>query len=356
MKMRGLATVVKIFSEFKRYNANTRNNDVGDCVKRSLSVAYSMDYDEVSRELNQIKRKVGAYAFNDYSVFETFMEKRGDKFRSPEKSSDGSGDRLLTVESFCESHPSGVYLLLVGKRVNKPTHMAAVVNGDLYDSWNSLDCIVDQYAVVSSGKSDVYDDMDYHDVKDALDDILEAHLEKLQKKCPDCMELVFYGKSTYKYTDDYTYYEYIACKLGDVPEYSSYRSNIEYGHEITIKLNPRLSPEENLEKLAKKTKQRIYDWVYNIRKDIVDAKKAESIDVNKSFYGNPASLMKLPQWSRPLVTSFDDDDWWSSYKYKVCMEALPGDEDQGEVVLYADTLSELKYYMNEYKKDYSRYY
>ena len=40
----------------KRYNANTRDSNVGDCVKRSLSVAFRTDYDEVSRELNRIKR------------------------------------------------------------------------------------------------------------------------------------------------------------------------------------------------------------------------------------------------------------------------------------------------------------
>lgn len=356
MKMKGLAVVDKILSEYKRYNANTRDSNVGDCVKRSLSVAYSLDYDDVSRELNQIKRNLGESAFNSYPVFESFLKKRGDAFKDVGSELTKDENKLLTVEEFCEILSSGVYLLLVGKRANRPTHMAAVVNGDLYDSWNSSSWIVDQYAVVTSGKSEVYESMDYHDVKDQLDDILEEQLAKLQSKCPDCMHLKFHGKTTYKYTDDYTYYEYISCELGDVPKYSSYRSNISYGHEFTIKLNPRISPEENLEKLAKKTKQRVYDWVYNIRKDIVDAEKAESIDLNPSFSGNPTDLMKLPEWARPLVTSFDVDDWWSSYKYRLCMDPLPDDEEGGELVIYTDTLSELKFNLDEYKKHRSRYF
>ena len=48
----------------KRYNANTRDSNVGDCVKRSLSVAFRTDYDEVSRELNRIKRDIGGIVFN----------------------------------------------------------------------------------------------------------------------------------------------------------------------------------------------------------------------------------------------------------------------------------------------------
>lgn len=37
-----------------------------------------------------------------------------------------------TAEDFCNDHPTGVYVLGFGG------HVATVIDGDLYDSWNSL--------------------------------------------------------------------------------------------------------------------------------------------------------------------------------------------------------------------------
>lgn len=93
----------------KRYNANTRDSNVGDCVKRSLSVAFRMDYDEVSRELNRIKRDIGANAFNNLRVVDQFLGRRNTTAWTTIQ----AGERP-TVEVFADEHSIGTFLLLSG--------------------------------------------------------------------------------------------------------------------------------------------------------------------------------------------------------------------------------------------------
>ena len=59
-----------VIEKLVKYNANSKDNDTGDCVKRSLSLAYNIDYDQVKRELNKIRRDTGAPYWNIPKVFE----------------------------------------------------------------------------------------------------------------------------------------------------------------------------------------------------------------------------------------------------------------------------------------------
>ena len=44
-----------------------------------------------------------------------------------------------TVEDFCQDHPAGTYV------VKSPGHVAAVIDGNLYDAWNSENQVVLYY-------------------------------------------------------------------------------------------------------------------------------------------------------------------------------------------------------------------
>lgn len=335
----------KINSSLVYYNANTRDASVGDCVKRSLSVAYSLDYDEVSKELNQIKRALNLSVFNDKRVFNVFMSRRGDKFS---KVSEGQ-----TLEDFANAHPSGVYLLLVGKNKNNDisTHMVAVISGDVYDSWNSLDYYVKNVASVSSGKSDTYELDGYKILTELISDLTD-YVMNLNKKCPDAIS--FSMLQDYERDNKYTYRIYLRCQTKQLPKYCEYRSNISYGHQIVVKLNPRLDEDANLNTLYKKCKQKIYDYVYNIKKDVEDSIKAESIEVNKTFYGSKKDLMKLPEWCRSYIEGFYESSNLESNKFEVYMKSLPGDPRKREVIFYADTLSELKDQLAMYKEKFCK--
>lgn len=347
----------KIEADLKYYNANTRDADVGDCVKRALSVAYSEDYDKVSAELNRIKREKRAPGFNFDITFNEFMKRRGDKLV---KESDD-----ITVDEFSKAHPSGVWVILCGKNSpsanGRSSHMAAIVNGNVYDSWNSLDYYVYKYCKVSKGKSDEYEfdtEEICKEVARAVDDYVA---NKLSKKVPEEYMAVHVNPSV-SHESKYACLLIVICKTKELPKYCSYRSNRTLTHVIMMKTNPRLSEDENIASLTKKTKQKVYDWVYNVKADILDGAKIDRLGVHKYFTCNRAAepiLGKLPEWAIPRVIKIWDNgsgyDWGERFELE--MEAFPEDpryEENRYVDFYADTLTRLKSDLEWYKDDYSR--
>lgn len=352
----------KVEAAMVRYNANSRNKSVGDCVKRALTVAYSMDYDEVSRELARINGGRFEEGYSRPQVYDKFLLARGDKFIGvPPK------DRI-TVEEFTEKNPKGVYVLEVGKTPDSySSHLVAVVNGNFYDSWNSANYYIYRYAVIKGGKSDVFE-LDYEAIQKELIWYARNYVEgDLNKKCPDNMFVsVDMSPRFFVYRSVSGGAVRIIIEFGDLPELSKYRSGGRIAHDIAVKMNPRLSAEENESNLKKKLKQKIYDWVYNVRKDILDAQAAESAEFNPNFarfrWNNDAKkiLMGFPEWFRPLVTSFDynpEHEKWGGYLYEAEADALPDDEraeSYPTVYFKADTLKELKDQVRMYGENYAR--
>ena len=348
--------MVKVEADLKYYNANTRDADVGDCVKRALSVAYSEDYDKVSAELNKIKRDKRAPGFNFDITFNEFMKRRGDTWASERND--------ITVDEFCNQHPSGVWLILCGKKSpsasGRSSHMAAIVNGNVYDSWDSRNYYIYKYCSVSKGKSDeyIFDTEDIcKQVAVAVDEYLKT---RIVPKLPEEYMYVHLNGSVWqesKYSCELT----VVCDLGEMPKYCKYYSNRKISHVVVMKTNPRLSEEENTAVLTKKTKQKVYDWVYNVKAEILEGAKVEKLGVNKFFSCNRAAesiLGKLPDWAIPHVTKIWDngnDDWGERYELE--MEAFPEDPRYDEnryVDFYADTITQLKNRLEWYKSDYSR--
>ena len=350
----------KIQADLIYYNANSRDSYVGDCVKRALAVAYSMDYDAVSAELNRIKRAFGYSQYNINPVFEKFMKVRGDSFTSV-----SVGDRV-TAEEFCKQHPNGVYLILVGERADgRTSHIAAIVDGNLYDSWNSLNWYVYKWSKVSSGKSDVYE-IEGEELAKEVASALDVYVkDNLSKKAHSEMQL--HTMSSVEQDNKYTFEIGLSCKLGTMPKYSKYYSNRTLHHYLIVKINPRLSYEENLTSLTKKIKQKAYDWVYNIKADITEGEKLDRIGVHPNFTYKGSTgyeiLRKLPEWAVPRITCIWDNGEGYSYgeRFEVTMEALPEDPRVKEdsryyrnVEFYADSLRQLKEELDMYKDDYSR--
>lgn len=351
----------QITADLKYYNANTRDASVGDCVKRALTVAYSMDYDKVSAELNRIKRSIGAGGYNWNLVYDKFLESRGDKLERVQ------GEEI-TVREFCEEHPTGVWIITCGK--NSPiahgahsSHMAAIVNGNVYDSWDSQNYYIFKYTQVKTGRSDEYE-MDVDDIHEELTEYLKDYAEKLSLKCPECMRPIRVLES-YDKDNRYTYEQIIRIKLGVLPD-DPHRTILPWSwnegrnlvHVIIVKMNPRMSVEENLKSLKAKCKQKLYDWVYEIRRVILAAERYNSAEINPRFRGDRALLMKLPDWAIPHVTGTEDATGGDYYSFVVDMEAFPEDpryEENPEVTFYADSMTELKEQMNDYKNHYYRY-
>ena len=362
-----------INADLKLYNANTRGKSVGDCVKRALCMGFSMDYDEVSRELNKIKREKHQSAYNVSPVFNEFVKRRGTAFYKDDVISPETGvvlgtlDKDTTVREFSETYSEGTYILEVGKPGGKfSTHLCCVVDGDVYDSWNSTEWKIYEVCVVSEHTSPIYE-LEVDDVINDMQGDIDYYLERLFNRLK--IDYATYSTSydrSFGRDNRYTGVYYVFMKFTQpIPTSSKYHRSKSWGHEIVFKLNPRFDADKNREILFKKFKQKVYDWIYNIVRDIKDAREAEQTDFsNYSGWGfsneTKKFIMHLPQWVRNRVTDVEFGDGEYTDKYKVYFQAFDDDpylkERGDEVCAVGDTLTDLKSNIESYKERWSRFY
>ena len=111
---------------FVFYNPNPAGRMVGDCSVRAIAKALDTDWETAYMLLI-----VNGFQMSDMpsgnSVWGALLRQSGFKRKNiPDTCPD-----CYTAEKFCEDHPKGVFVLGFG------THVATVVDGNLYDSWDS---------------------------------------------------------------------------------------------------------------------------------------------------------------------------------------------------------------------------
>lgn len=109
-------------------NPNPKNNLVGDCVIRGISILMDRPW-----EYTYIEIVAQGYTMYDMpssnAVWTAYLKSRGYIRRViPNSCPD-----CYTVRNFCKDHPKGRYLLATG------THVVAVINGNYHDTWDSGD-------------------------------------------------------------------------------------------------------------------------------------------------------------------------------------------------------------------------
>ena len=270
---------VRVTADLKYYNANTNYNHTGDCVKRSLSFAYKMDYDDVSRELNQIKRNLGYSAFNVSPVYENFMNMHG-------LSSVGNShlykttydlgyakDELVTVQDFSNDFNEGTYVIICGRSKQSNTHMVCILNGDIYDSWDCSKWSVNRiYVIESESNSVTIDSLNIEDIESEVENYLMDYLNSIAEKKMKWAHFVVSKENSsridrygYKLTVGVICDDAICDQLGirsrgDVNEY----------HDFIIRINPRLDLENNLNKIKEKIRYQAREWSWAFRKKVED--------------------------------------------------------------------------------------
>ena len=122
------------------HNAHPKGLRVGDCVKRAITKATGLDYDEVTRELNRFKKITGAKSFNSdrncYDYVEKVLKRK--KLSFPAQ----VGQPRMNGHTFCEEYQSGAYIL------NMAHHWSCCVDGVIYDTWDCRDkCVYTAYKI-----------------------------------------------------------------------------------------------------------------------------------------------------------------------------------------------------------------
>lgn len=110
-----------------RYDPNpVRDDGVGDCSVRAIAKALDITWEKAYARLSVNGFLMGDVISSD-TVWGALLRQNGFKRHAVE---DTCPD-CYTVSEFCKDHPSGTYV------IKSPTHVATVVDGNLYDSWNS---------------------------------------------------------------------------------------------------------------------------------------------------------------------------------------------------------------------------
>lgn len=130
MQLRRAVRTLHLWAEvmgYAYYNPNPEGHSTGDCVVRALTKALGQSWDETYTGLC-----LEGFCCKDWgcadAVWGPYLYRHG--FRRHLIPDDGLG--RYTVADFALDHPEGVFVLSMPER-----HAVAVVNGTVFDSWDS---------------------------------------------------------------------------------------------------------------------------------------------------------------------------------------------------------------------------
>lgn len=106
---------------------NPAGRSVGDCSVRAVSKALDISWEDAYWLNCEMGFALCDMPSSD-AVWGAVLRQHG----FYKKAIPCYSDKCMTVEDFCLDHPYGIYVLGFGG------HVATVVDGNLYDSWNSL--------------------------------------------------------------------------------------------------------------------------------------------------------------------------------------------------------------------------
>lgn len=111
---------------WKRYQPNPVGRNVGDCSVRAIAKALDLDWETAYLRIALAGLQMGDVISSD-SVWGAVLREEG-FYR---EAIPNTCPNCYTAEDFCRDHPYGVFVLGFGG------HVATVVDGVLYDSWDS---------------------------------------------------------------------------------------------------------------------------------------------------------------------------------------------------------------------------
>ena len=110
---------------YEYYNANSHDNNIDDCVIRSLSVLTDRPWKEVYDELSYLAGNEGLM-FDNVLFVEDYLDDRYPRECHFSK----------TVGEFAEEHPYGRYAVTMNN------HITAIIDGTIVDTFNPSDRIM----------------------------------------------------------------------------------------------------------------------------------------------------------------------------------------------------------------------
>lgn len=116
----------KVIQMFEYFNPNPEKDNAGDCVIRAICKATGKDWNIVYIELC-IEGFIAKDWGSNNTVWDGYLRRNGYKrYIIPNTCPD-----CYTIADFAADNPKGVYIVATG------SHVGTVVDGVIYDSWDS---------------------------------------------------------------------------------------------------------------------------------------------------------------------------------------------------------------------------
>lgn len=347
-------------AELERYNANSRGNRSGDCVKRAISLAFDLSYNDISKLLINKMHEKHRSKWNVWSVYNpVILELGGIRHNEP--------DPAITVDEFADTiGTSGSYIIQCGATPDSVSHLVCIRDGKVWDSWDSRNYYVsDEYYSVPAGvNKSINDSIDKYYMNDIANNYAQPAVNN---------ELLRYMNSkkwSYKYyATDYAVSKYqivvraqFALESNDVVP-----KDRKYEFKVPFVIEPTWTEPEILEYVNKNGKQKTYDrlWAINEQeKKLVDeyqmrSQMQDQEDEQWKMFMTPAERKfynSLPGWFRPLVTWLDiQSPGQYMGSYTVRFKKHPQDHDHPDKNKYTFegwNADDIRNMINEYKNGY----
>jgi len=345
-------------AELMRYNANSSGRSTGDCVKRSISLAFDAPYSQVAKLLNDKMHELGYPAWNIQQVFgKVITDLGGGKYHKFD-------DELVLVDEFADHYadPNYIYLVLCGSKPGKTSHMVCIRDNKVWDSWDSRDQFVTGYYVVDGSNA-----KQVTDIQSKLTDIAENYMQKVVRD----QTRAYIDKRNWKCSmiqvesriADYTLKTETNLTLSPTDWIDKRRF---YSFQIAIPIEPTMTEEEAIKHVTKMAKIRTYDRMYAIQEQekkleesekVAKAAPESSSRYEDTHYVGPRErkfLNSLPGWVQPLITYlFIDQPGQYQDSYSLRIHPLPSDPRRGyndKITFEGYQAKDIKQALDHYKE------
>ena len=121
-------------SRWRYFNENPAGRNVGDCAIRAISGALGVNWETAFAMIAEAAYQMADMPSSN-SVWGAVLRKNGFyRYAVPNVCPE-----CYTAEEFAKDHPKGIYVLGFGN------HVATIMDGFIYDSWDSSDEIPQYY-------------------------------------------------------------------------------------------------------------------------------------------------------------------------------------------------------------------
>lgn len=108
------------------YNANPIANRVEDCAVRAVAVALDIPWDDAFDLIAHNAKQMGTMPHSN-AAWGSVLRQHG----FTRSIISNSCPDCYTIKDFCREYPLGVYVVGTG------SHVVTVIDGDIYDTWDS---------------------------------------------------------------------------------------------------------------------------------------------------------------------------------------------------------------------------